>query len=77
MVLSTGDSLHRVYIACVLVFPVLFYLPKFFEVRTEEVARRQRFTLNCTQMRHQREEGGGGAGGGEEEYLISSHTTPR
>ncbi len=45
----------RIYICAVLTCPVLFYLPKFFEVRTAEAARATRFTLNCTQMRRQQQ----------------------
>ena len=40
--------LCRFYVLSVVILPVMFYLPKFFEVRTKPVVVKYNETLNCT-----------------------------
>lgn len=41
-------SFFRLYLVSLVVLPVVFYIPKFFEVRNREVFNRRELTINCT-----------------------------
>ena len=40
--------INRYFVLAVVVVPVLFYVPKFFEVRSQEVVIPYQVTINCT-----------------------------
>lgn len=42
---------HRLYVAGFVICPVLFYLPKFFEIRTTSMVHTRIHTLNCSNLR--------------------------
>ena len=51
----------RFYVLSVIILPILFYIPKFFEVRSAEVASNRTYPLDCTDFLKQLDTSGAGS----------------
>ena len=64
-------SFFRYYLLTLMIVPVLFYIPKFFEVRTKEVVVAQQAAVNCTAYVEFREGNSGAFGGFAHQYIVN------